>query len=415
MQLSPKSKKTSFKASAILCWLGWVFDFYDLILIAFLIPAIETSLQVSPEASPWLLGIGLGGSGIGGLLFGWLGDQYGRKKMLTLTVVIFSLGMLITAFTQTTGQFLIVRFITGLGLGGEWALGHALIAESVPAHTRARWGAFLQSGEPIGVAIAAIMGFMVAPYIGWRMVFVISSLTGLLTLVFRRYLRESPVWLSAPRISSKQRFKTLLPFIKNYKVLLFLALMLALFKLGTYWTCYTWLPRFIKQSFGLAIGKSALWILCGQLGQLLGIFTFGLVADKIGRRWAWSFFSLLTAMVLFSLGAYWSSLFNIYPVLFWGLMFLLGFGSGCVAGFGPLLSEIFPMKQRTFAMGTVLSSARSLCLFFPFIVERAANRGGIFAALMIPAVLAVLTAAWAWTLPEKKGVILSAAENMYGD
>ena len=318
------SKIDKIKTSAILCWLGWVFDFYDLILIVFLIPLIETSLNVSPETSPWLLGIGLGGSGVGGLLFGWLGDQYGRKKILMVTVSIFSLGMFITAVTQSTEQFLLARFITGLGLGGEWAVGHALIAESVPAHTRARWGAFLQSGEPIGVAFAAIMGFIVAPSIGWRAVLMLSSVTGFLTLAFRRYLMESPVWLNTPRRSSRQRLTALLPFFQHYKLLLLLAFILALFKLGTYWTCYTWLPRFIKQSFGFAIGKSVLWILCGQLGQFLGVFLFGYIADKIGRRPAFTIFSLLTAGVLFSLATYWDNLFHVYIILFWCLIFLLG-------------------------------------------------------------------------------------------
>ncbi len=398
-----RAAESGFKVTALLCWLGWIFDFYDLILIAFLIPTIEHSLQMSPEQSAWLLGIGLGASGVGGLLFGWLADLYGRKSILTLTVILFSLGMLASGFVETPLQFFVARFITGLGLGGEWAVGHALIAESVPAVKRARWSAFLQSGEPVGVALAAVMGFLVAPTIGWRSVFIVSAFSGLLALFFRRFMQESPLWLKSPKLNSAQRVQALRPFLGQYWPLMVLALVLAIFKLGTYWTCYTWLPRFILQSFGVAMLKSTLWILLGQVGQFLGMATFGLIADRAGRRWAFTLFSLITAGALLPLALGWNALFHHYQALFWTLIFVLGFGSGCTAGFGALLAEIFPTAQRTVAMGTVYNTARGVQMFAPVVMFWAVGRGGIEGALMVPTVLALLTAAWVWSLPERRG------------
>jgi MFS family permease len=189
-----------------------------------------------------------------------------------------------------------------------------------------------------------------------------------------------------------------------------LAFMLAVFKLGTYWTCYTWLPRFVKESFGTAIGKSALWIMCGQIGQFTGMYAFGWVADKIGRRWAFTTFSLLTASALLPLALYWDVLFHQYHLMFWALMLLLGFGSGCTAGFGALLSELFPTAQRTFAMGTVYNLARGVQACAPAVVGFfAITQGyGIMGALLVPTTLALLTASWVWTLPERKGEVLSA-------
>lgn len=406
MAANPSVGENQFKTTAALCWLGWVFDFYDLILIAFLIPTIEHSLQMSPAQSAWLLGVGLGASGVGGILFGWLADLYGRKKILTVTVILFALGMLASGFVQTPLQFFIARFITGLGLGGEWAVGHALIAESVPAERRARWSAFLQSGEPIGVALAAIIGFTVAPLIGWRAVFVLSSCTGLLALFFRKFMQESPLWRQSPKSGSGERLRKLGPFLGAYWPLMMLALILAIFKLGTYWTCYTWLPRFIQQSFGVAIHKSTLWILVGQAGQFIGMYGFGMVADQVGRRWAFTSFSLLTACALLPLALWWDFLFHHQQGMFWGLMFLLGLGSGCTAGFGALLAELFPTLQRTFAMGTVYNTARGVQVLAPVIMLWASQRGGIEGALLVPATLALLTAAWVWALPERKGFSL---------
>lgn len=403
LQAVPESDRP-FKVTALLCWLGWIFDFYDLILIAFLIPAIEQSLHMEPSQSAWLLGVGLGASGLGGILFGWLADLYGRKKILTVTVILFSIGMFCSGFVQTPAQFLMARFITGLGLGGEWAVGHALIAESVPAEKRARWSAFLQSGEPVGVALAAIMGFLVAPQIGWRTVFMLSALSGLLALFFRRWMQESPHWLSSPKHSSVKRFQLLKPFLAQYWPLMGLAFILAMFKLGTYWTCYTWLPRFIEHSFGQnGFHKSTLWILMGQVGQFIGMYAFGHLADRWGRQWAFTSFSIITALALLPLALFWNTLFHEVQPLFWALMFLLGLGSGCTAGFGALLAEIFPTTQRTFAMGTVYNLARGVQVFAPILVMMAVNRAGLEGGLLVPTTLAILTAAWVWTLPECHG------------
>jgi MFS family permease len=387
--------------------MGWVFDFYDLILIAFLIPGIETSLHLRPAAGVWLLGVGLGASGLGGILFGWLADTYGRKRILTVTVLLYSAGMFATGFTQTVAQFLLARFVTGLGLGGEWAVGHALIAESVPPETRARWSAFLQSGEPVGVALAAVVGFLVAPHIGWRTVFMLSAATGFLTLFFRRFLSESPMWQQAPRKDTRTRLRELRPFFASYWPLVMLAFVLAVLKLGTYWTCYTWLPRFIKETFGLALGKSALWFMTGQVGQFIGMYGFGHMADRVGRRWAFTLFSSLTATALLPLALFWNTLFASAQPLFWGLMFLLGFGSGCTAGFGALLAELFPTAQRTFAMGTIFNTARGVQIFAPVLVGMAVARTGLMGGLLIPTALAAGTALWVWTLPDRRGESLS--------
>lgn len=391
------------KKTALLCWLGWVFDFYDLILIAFLMHSIESSLHVQGSHTHWLMGVGLAASGIGGIFFGDLADRVGRKKILTLTVLLFSFGMLMTSFVATFEQFLVARFITGLGLGGEWAVGHALIAESVPADKRARWSAFIQSGEPVGVGLAAIMGFFVLPTLGWdwRTAFLISSLTGFLALFFRSHLEESPTWLSMPKKTSAERIADLKPFLRVCWPLMVLAYVLAFFKLGTYWTCYTWLPQFIEKTAKVAIQHSVPWLLCGQVGQFIGMHLFGQVADRVGRRVAFTAFSLVTAAALLPMALFWNDILG-EPV-FWGLMFMMGIGSGCTAGFGALLSELFPNEFRTFAMGITYNLARAAQIFALWAVNAIVIDYGILGGLMVPVTLAVMTALWVWTLPDRKG------------
>ncbi len=136
----------------------------------------------------------LGASGIGGIVFGYLSDYYGRKRALMWTVCLYSLGTGLMAFAVGPVSIFLFRFLTGLGVGGEWAVGHALLAESTPKHFRGRGAALLQSGEPVGVAMAAIAGLVISPLIGWRMVCLVSSASAGIAILARYYLPESTVW-----------------------------------------------------------------------------------------------------------------------------------------------------------------------------------------------------------------------------
>ena len=132
----------------LISFLGWMFDFYDLILFSFLLIPIGHDLKLSEAQEAVLLGVALGASGIGGILFGYLSDRYGRKRVMTWTIGLYSLGTALTAFSTGPVTLLIFRLLTGLGVGGEWAVGHALVQEASPSHMRGRAAAFLQAGEP---------------------------------------------------------------------------------------------------------------------------------------------------------------------------------------------------------------------------------------------------------------------------
>jgi MFS family permease len=174
---------------------------------------------------------------------------------------------------------------------------------------------------------------------------------------------------------------------------------LGVLKLGTYWTCYIWLPKFLQDQLHQPIGRSALWILTAQLGQLLGMVAFGHVADRFGRRRAFTAFSVLTAAALYPLAFHWPWLLP-RPVLFWAVLFALGLGSGCTAGFGALLAELFPTRIRNFAMGTTYNCARGVQFFAPLVVALFVSAYGLAGGLGVPLVLALATACWVWTLPE---------------
>jgi MFS family permease len=385
----------------LISFLGWTFDFYDLMLISFLLIPIGKDLRLSVPEEALILGVALGASGIGGILFGYLSDRYGRKQVMTWTIGLYSLGTALCALSAGPWSLLLFRLLTGLGVGGEWAVGHALVQEFSPGHMRGRAAAFLQAGEPLGVGLAAVMGLLITPLIGWRWVFAVSSATAVLAVVARRHLPESTLWerqkekrlTPAATLRWIARHGFLPPLVKGW--------VLGVFKLGTYWTCYVWLPRFLQHQFRQPVGRSATWILTAQSGQLLGMLLFGFTADRYGRRQAYTLYSLLTACAIYALAFHWEWILP-RTGLFWTVMFTMGIGSGCTAGFGALLAELFPTQVRNFAMGTAYNCARGVQFFAPMVVSSLVARYGVRGGLGVPLVLALATATWVWVLPETR-------------
>jgi MFS family permease len=395
---TPRAEGRSIARIYLFCLLGWTFDFYDLVLLGFLITPVARDLGLTDTDKAWLLGVALGASGVGGLVAGALSDRIGKRSMLAWTVLIYSAGSLACGLAHSAAAFVVGRAIVGLGVGGEWAIGHGMLAEAAAPERRGRWSAALQSGEPLGVALAATVGFLVLPHTSWRLVLVASSVTALLALVVRRsaHLPDEP---ATHRVTLRNvieaRVGSRLPA----------AWLLGVFKLGTYWTCYTWLPTFLVKEMHQTQGQSLTWMLTAQGGQLTGMLTFGLVSDRLGRRPAFSLYSLVTACALAPLAFAWQTL-SAHPAAFWATMLTLGIGSGCTAGFGALLAELFPTEVRGAAMGATYNLARTAQLLAPLVVHAAVLRAGLAGGLGVPLVLAFATAAWVWVLPETRGIVL---------
>jgi putative MFS transporter len=386
-------------------FLGWTFDFYDLVLLGFVKEHVATDLGLSHAAESWMLGVALGTSGIGGIVSGAIADRIGKRDVLAATVLLYSLGSLVAGLAHSFPVFLIGRGLVGLGVGGEWAIGHAMLAEAVAPTHRGRASAALQAGEPVGVAIAAIAGYLLVPLVGWRWVMIGSSATAILAFAMRRslHLPNEP--------AARRPFLEMAATLRAAKVgkRLVLAWILGVFKLGTYWTCYTWLPSFLTKQMHQSIGRSLTWVMTAQVGQFTGMVTFGIVSDRVGRRPAFAAYSVLTACAIAPLAFSWRWLSG-HPALFWTAMLFLGIGSGCTAGFGALLAELFPSEVRGTAMGTTYNLARTVQLGAPVLVGWAVSRWDIAGGLGVPFCLALMTASWVWLLPETRGIELTGID-----
>jgi len=388
----------------LMSWAGWVFDFYDLILYTFLLIPIGRELHFSNIMLSYVLGASLAATAAGGIIFGILSDRVGRKRVLQWTIVTYSVGTMLSGLAPNFTTLLIFRIITGFGVGGEWATGQTYIAETFPPKVRGRYGAFMQTGAPIGIALASIIGGFVAPVIGWRACFIISGLPALTVIAIRRRLPESDMWLERKAAQGHQNhgggFRKL--FARKYRGLFFQSLVLTVFDMSAYWFTYSWLPGYLNMERHFSISQSAIWLIVTQAGGFLGYLTFGFFADRFGRRPAYSVYSVAMAIGLSMITVLWGVI-AAYPPAILGFMFLVGFGTGMFSGYGPLFSEIFPTEIRNTAMGSAFNIARGVQFFTPVIIAVIAEKWGLGGGIFLAAFFALLTGAWIWTFPETKG------------
>jgi MFS family permease len=394
-------------------WAGWVFDFYDLILFTFLLIPIGKEMQLSNVELSYVLGASLAATAIGGVIFGIMSDRYGRRSVLQWTILTYSVGTFLSGLAPNIEWLLLFRIITGLGVGGEWATGQTYVGETFPPKVRGRYGAFMQTGAPFGIVLASIVGGFVEPTIGWKACFFLSIIPALLVVYIRKRLPESDVWLERKRLEGtvstgigshalEGTKKFLLLFSKSYRPLFLKALILAIFDMSAYWFTYSWLPGYLHQQRQFSMVKSAAWMLVTQLGGVIGYLTFGFMADKFGRRPAYSTYSVIMAIGLVMITLLWGSIVA-YPSLILSCMFLVGFGTGMFSGYGPLFSELFPTDIRNTAMGSAFNLARGVQFFTPVIIAAIAETYGLSGGISLAALFALLTGIWIWTFPETKG------------
>jgi len=397
----------------LLSWSGWVFDFYDLILFTFLLIPISQEYHFTNFQISYILGATLAATAAGGVLFGVLADRFGRRPVLQWTILTYSLGTFFCGFASSFWFLMIFRVITGLGVGGEWATGQTYVGETFPARVRGRYCAFMQTGAPLGIALASVIGGLVSPEIGWRACFFISVLPALMIVYIRQRLPESDLWLEQQQQASAKMksFRNLLVwkdsklarlFSRAHRKYFILALVLAIFDMSAYWFTYSWMPSYLHTEREFSMTKSALWMLVTQTGGFLGYALFGFVADRWGRRPAYTLYSFIMAAGLLMITIFWSTIVT-YPGVILGFMFLVGFGTGMFGGYGALFSELFPTSIRSTAMGTAFNLARGIQFITPVVISIIAVHYGLGGGISLAALFAILTGLWIWTFPETRG------------
>jgi MFS family permease len=333
-------------------------------------------------------------SAIGGVGAGILADRYGRRPILILTILTYCLASAGSATSGGLMSLLFWRFLIGLGLGGEWASGSVLVAEFWPAEKRGRAIGFMQSGFAVGYMMAAGVSALVLPRFGWRALFLVGVLPALMTLVIRRRLSEPPVWeRRAPGAVPGALFRGRL----GRTTLAATALTTSV--LFGYWGLFTWLPSFLASpasagGAGLSLARSSAWMIAVQCGAMGGYWTFGYLADRIGRRPAFLIYVLTTAALIPVYGTRPS--LALAPLIGW-------FGSGYFSLFGAMLAELYPTAIRATGQGFAYNFGRALAALAPWTVGAFADRSGLGAALALNSGFFLGAGALVFLLPETRG------------
>jgi MFS family permease len=391
----------------LLCVLGWLFDHYDLMLFVYIARAIGNEWQWGEQFNnnqALLVGVALFTSGIGGVVFGGLADRFGRRRVMGWTILIYSLSTGLSGLAGGLVSLAILRALTGLGFGGEWATGHALLAEIFPRHRRGLAAGLLQAGQPIGGILAILTGLWIEPYLGWRWVFFLGAAPALLVVFLRRYVPESPLWLAQRHLRRPNFIEQYTTLLRDHWARTLQALVLGVSKLGTYWITFVWLPKYFIEA-SVADFSAMQFQLWAQFTLFLGMLLFGVLADRFGRRPAFTLYSVIMAAGLIALAQFGPEMLA-NRVWFWIAMAAVGFGSGCTAGFGALLAELFPTSIRNTAMGTVYNVSRSFQVVTQWLMAIIATQSGVAPGLWLAVAFALVTATWVWTLPETRGIAL---------
>jgi MFS family permease len=397
--------------------LGWMLDGMDITLYAMVLAELMRELPLSKGQAGLLASLTLVASAAGGILFGFVADRKGRRFALTASILVYSVFTAACGLSSGLLELAVFRCLLGLGMGGEWGSGAALVAETWRAEHRAKALGIMQSGYAVGYALAALINWLVLPRFGWRAVFFAGLFPALLTLWIQRRVEESPLWLekkSGLESRGSGFGKDDLPspapspqhpaplFSKRHLPNVMITLLMNSAALFGWWGLFTWIPPYLalpagEGGRGLSVAASSLWIVVMQVGMWLGYVSFGFISDALGRKRTYVGYLFLAAglVPLYAAARGAGVLLVLGPILAF-------FGTGHFTGFGIIASELFPTAFRGLAMGLTYNFGRALSAAAPWAIGMLAARFGFASAFWLSGLAFLIASFLAMALPETR-------------
>ena len=358
-------------------WLGWVFDAMDATIYAMVLhPALHDLLHTAggpptTEQIGWyggiIFSIFLIGWAIGGITFGILADRFGRTKVLMATIIIYAVFTGAAALAETWWHLAIARFLTALGIGGEWAAGAAIVAETWPEEKRAKAAGILQSAWAVGFFLAATMNLTLRDAYGWRGLFVIGILPAFVALFVRWWVKEPERWTHA---HEQQAVPLTAIFHGDLRRATLVGSALAFVAVFGLWGATNWAPTLIRELPDLKGQDPAILtqyvsyaIMALNAGAIFGYLGFGPLADRFGRRPVFAFMCLGSFIML--------PVTYLMPSTYVGVLMLLPilgfFNNGIFSGFPIYLPELYPTQLRATGAGFCFNAGRVLASASPLL------------------------------------------------
>jgi MFS family permease len=383
--------------------LGYAMDGFDLLILGFMLRSISADLSLSPAQGASLVTATLIGAVIGGVFFGMLSDKIGRVRVLTYTIVVFAVFTGLCGLARGYYDLLAYRTLAGVGLGGEFGIGMALVAEAWPSTMRARASSYVGLGWQLGVLAAAIVTPILLPVIGWRGMFMLGIFPAVAAYFIRSTLHEPEVFVKKSHDHPSESALHLLVDSAETSKLSFGMIVLTSVQNFGYYGVMIWLPNYLSNRFGFALTQSAVWTIVTIAGMAVGIFMFGHIADRIGRRPAFLTYMIGAAVMV----VLYSRLTDPMYLLVAGAV--MGFFvNGMLGGYGALMSELYPTAARATAQNVLFNVGRAVGGFGPVVVGYLATVYSFETAIALLAALYCLDIVALWFLiPERRGAALS--------
>ncbi|HEX2940142.1 MAG TPA: MFS transporter [Rhodopila sp.] len=389
----------------VLAGLGWMFDVYDSFVLSLTIPALVADFALSNTEAGAIGSILAGGLIFGGIIMGWVADRIGRVRALYVSILVYSLFTCLTAFAPSATWVAALRFLGGLGMGGTWTSGAALVAETWGAKHRGKGGALMQMGLPLGSMLAIGVTSVVTSLMGglthggWRVIYGLGCLPALILLPAALSTPESPVWRA--RVASKVDRTPVMELFRggNMRGML-LAFSFIFFAQYIYWGVFTWTPTFLVSVKHLNFVRGLGFVLSQQIGSLIGFLVFAALVDRLGRRPTFIAYLIVGAIAVGVL------VMEADARVLLVTMFFTGFGiTGIFAGMGPFTAEMVSnTSARGLAMGLAYNGGRIGGLIAPVLIGALATSAQGFVLGMATTIAAFVLAIGAILIcPETRG------------
>lgn len=379
-------------------------DSFDVMLYSMVLATLMRDLGMNKSTGGLLGSLTLLASAAGGVIFGFVADRIGRTRSLSTSILIYSVATAACGFSHTVVELAIFRVILGLGMGGEWTAGAALVAETWPAEHRGKALGMMQSTWAIGGMLAAGVAWAILPRWGWRGVFFVGVLPALGALWIQRRVPEPEIWKRRETMNaSAAKVPLRVLWRKDIRWNGLLVTAMNTFSMLGYWGLFTWIPAYFSLPVsqggrGLSIATTYTWLMVIGVGQWLGYVLFGFAADGFGRRKTYFTYLFLAAILTPIYGFVRSPLWLLAlgPVVAF-------FGTGFFSGFSAIASELFPTEIRATAMGLSYNMGRGISAAAPFAVGALASRFGLGHAFFMLGGAFFVAALLTLALPETKG------------
>ncbi|EMF0486107.1 MFS transporter [Enterococcus hirae] len=383
---------------------GIALENMDIMFLAFSLSSMIATFHISGTQAGMIATITNLGMLVGGIFFGLMADKYGRVKVFSQTVILFSIASLLMYFSSTIYLVYLFRFIAGIGAGGEYGACMSLISETFSKKQIGRASSIAGIGAQVGAALAAILAAIVIPWLGWRMLYVIGVLPVLLVLVIRHDLKEPEAFQAAKATKKATKLRNLFETKQLTWQTIGLSIMVTV-QIAGYFGLMNWLPSIMQAQLGLSVSGSSLWMVSTIVGMSLGMLTFGIIMDKLGPRTAFTLFLICSALSVFLLvlaRSQWSLVAAAVVVGY--------FINGMYGGYGAIISSLYPTEIRATANNFIMNLGRAVGGFSSIIIGFLMDHYQLSAVIIFLSSIYLVSLVVLWTLTGVKELKFSLQE-----